>query len=79
MFKCSCGKIVNKIKWINCKKACDYCSNTSLTGQFERRINGDRQEYAKDILQAYNKDGTRNQDFIDAYGTSYYEKNHKYR
>lgn len=68
MFICSCGKKVNNIKWINGKKSCDYCSASSLTGQFERRINGDRQEFAKDILQRKNKDGTDNQDFIEVYG-----------
>lgn len=69
MFVCTCGRHVHRVKWLsNGKKVCDYCNPSSLTGQFERRINGDRQEFAKDILQRKNKDGTNNQDFIEVYG-----------
>ena len=76
-FTCSCGKKVKSIRYQRGKKVCESCSPTSLSGQWERRAMNDRMHFEKDLLQAYNKDGSRNQNFIDAYGTKYYEKNKK--
>lgn len=67
-FKCSCGKRVTKIRYRNGKSECDQCAPISLSGTFLRRMDMERQTYAKDILQKYNKDGSVNKDFEEAYG-----------
>lgn len=50
-FICSCGRKVNSIRRENGKIVCDYCQVKNLSGQWERRINSERQKYEKDILQ----------------------------
>jgi len=48
---CSCGHQVKVIRYKDGKKTCDYCNPTNLSGTFLRRMEGEKQYYAKDILQ----------------------------
>lgn len=48
---CSCGKKVNKLRYQDGKKTCDYCNPLNLSGTFLRRLEGEKQYYAADILQ----------------------------
>lgn len=66
--KCACGNKTESIRYVNSKKVCNKCEPKSLSGQWERRIMGERMQHAKDILQKYNKDGSINKDFQEAYG-----------
>ena len=76
--KCSCGASTNKLRYTNGKTTCDSCTSTNLSGSWRRRVDGDRNHYAKDILQRYNKDGSRNQDFVEAYGEEPYNSNEQH-
>ena len=69
-FTCSCGNKTLSLRYYGGKTHCDKCSpqNLNLSGAFERRINSERQQYAKDILQPKNKDGSVNEDFVKVYG-----------
>lgn len=49
--KCACGKKVQSITYKDGKKTCKYCNNTNLSGKFLRRMELERQTYAKDVLQ----------------------------
>lgn len=51
MFKCDCGQYTNTIKYKQGKRCCEYCSNSSLSGVWERNNSQERSKYAKDILQ----------------------------
>ena len=78
--KCSCGVLTSKIRYTNNKTTCDSCQFNNLSGQWMKRAEGDKNHYAKDILQRFNKDGTRNEDFETAYGDKPYKdnENHDY-
>ena len=65
---CQCGWEAKTITYVNGKKTCSYCKPRSLSGQFDRRMNQDRQHFAKDILQKFNKDGSINNNFKEVYG-----------
>lgn len=77
MFTCKCGRKVSKLQYIDGEKSCEHCNPTSLSGQFERRLLMDRQVHERDILQAWNPNGTRNEDFIKVYGETIYKKRPK--
>ena len=66
--KCSSIKIKDGIM------VCDNCFITSLSGHFDRKMSADHNEFEMDILQPYNKDGTKSKDYIDAYGEGYYTR-----
>lgn len=48
---CSCGKQVQVVRYIDGKKTCHYCQTANLSGSFLRRMDLERHEFAKDILQ----------------------------
>ena len=51
---CSCGRKTDSIRFVNGKAVCDQCKHENLSGKWIRRVNQDRQHYAKDILQPNN-------------------------
>lgn len=78
--KCICGAETNKIRYTNGKKTCHQCNSMSLSGAFERRINADRNQYAKDILQRYDNKGNENKEFNKAWGNKVVKREqHKYQ
>lgn len=68
LFTCQCGNKTNKLRYDQGKQVCDKCSPQNLGNIFLRRLEGEKQYYAKDILQKINKDGTINKDYEEAYG-----------
>ncbi len=74
LFTCSCGRKTTAISYIDGKKRCYDCKSNTLSGKWERENTMERQYYAKDILQLKNKDGTINQDFVNAYGEKQVKK-----
>lgn len=48
---CACGAQVQVIRYKDGKKTCDRCNPTNLSGTFLRRLEGEKQYYAADILQ----------------------------
>lgn len=48
---CGCGWQVKVIVYKDGKKTCKNCNNANLSGKFLRRMELERQTYAKDILQ----------------------------
>lgn len=69
MFTCSCGKKTLSLRYYGDKTSCDNCSQVNLSGVFERRLNSDRQQYAKDLIQP--KDA---ENFKKVYGEEAYNK-----
>lgn len=65
---CSCGAHVDVIRYVDGKKVCNRCTAQSKSGTFLRRMEGEAREYARDIVQKYNKDGSVNPNFIELYG-----------
>lgn len=48
---CACGSATNLIRYIDGKKTCSRCQPTNLSGTFLRRMEGEKQAHAADILQ----------------------------
>lgn len=48
---CACGAATDVIRYVNGKKTCNRCNKPNLSGTFLRRMEGEKQHYAKDILQ----------------------------
>lgn len=65
---CSCGAQVDVVRYADGKKVCNRCTPTSRSGTFLRRMEGEKREYARDIVQKYNKDGSINENFTELYG-----------
>ena len=65
---CGCGKYVEVVRYVDGKKVCQFCSPVKRSGTFLRRMEGEAREYARDIVQKYNKDGSLNPNFTELYG-----------
>lgn len=48
---CACGAQMLIIRYKDGKKTCDRCSPVNLSGSFLRRMEAEKQHYAKDLLQ----------------------------
>lgn len=65
---CGCGAYTDVIRYVDGKKVCNRCAPQSKSGTFLRRMEGEAREYARDIVQKFNKDGSINPDFTELYG-----------
>jgi len=82
MRKCLWCKKNNVISQFDFVTTCDRCieewyptrNKTSVTGEWSRHANVEKNAHSKDVLQPTNKDGTINKHFVQAHGTKSLEK-----
>jgi hypothetical protein len=74
MNTCACGCQAKVIRYVDGKKTCDRCKPVNRSGTFLRHLEGEAREYDRDIVQAVNKDGSINENFVELYGREKAEK-----